>query len=167
MKSMFGESIGSCGRILVFRIPTGDDLVQSILKHCSINCLNSGVLISCVGSLKQARYQWTKASTKTLRGSERSDLVSVQGPVELLSAHGMLGVDSPNGEMTGHFHATFCDEEGKMFGGHITEGGNIVHSTMDVVILEIAGIELARIYDPAIELPILMSKNVIQSDEEI
>jgi hypothetical protein len=153
------HSTGSIKNIHFLRIPTGEDLVSSIFALCEHAKINTAVLVSCVGSLKKATFQWSKYSPETLRKSVRTDPFILDGPIELLSAQGLVGIDTETQEPINHFHVTLCDQEGKTYGGHITMGGNIVHSTMDVVLLEIDKINLRTTYDPSVELKLIEGFN--------
>lgn len=159
MEEKIKHSTGSIKGIHLLRIPTGEDLVSSIFALCENENIQTAVLVSCVGSLKKATFQWSKFSSETLRKSIRTDPIILEGPIELLNAQGLVGIDKETQRIINHFHITLCDQEGKTYGGHITMGGNIVHSTMDVVLLEVDKIYLKTIYDPSVELNLIEGFN--------
>jgi predicted DNA-binding protein with PD1-like motif len=148
---------GTIGDVIVARILPATDLISGILETCRITGIETGVITSCVGSLKRAQFHWSIPSTKTKRGSKRTEPIILEGPIELLNGQGLIG-KAQGEEYLVHFHATLCDKEGKVYGGHLFEGGNLVHSTMDVVIVELQGIHLEPFYDQEIDLTVVTAK---------
>lgn len=146
-------------RMFLFRIPMGLDLVSSILKVCKNNEIQTAVISSCIGSLKVANFQWSVPSNETLRGSVRTPLFTLEGPIELLSAQGLVGYDHVYEKALYHIHVTLCDRDDKVYGGHVSEGGNIVHSTMDVVLIEAEGVKLQLFDDPKVGLSLITPTN--------
>ncbi len=75
--------------------------------------------------------------------------------MELLSGQGSIG-QGKNEEIFIHLHAVVSDKEGKIRGGHLVEGANPVLITSEIVIVEVEGVKMRRIYDPEVEMDLLI-----------
>lgn len=150
---------GRIKRIITSRISTGTDLLEGLHKICDQNEVKTAVLVSCVGSLRRAEFSWSKHSTETKRRSIRTEPIIIEGPTEVLNAQGLMGIDRVTNDFIYHLHVTLCDQEGGIHGGHIFCGGNLVHSTMDVVLLDIEGVDIFTKFDDEIELNLINTEN--------
>ena len=139
------------GRVVLARILCNTDFVTGIIEACRQSGIITGSVQSAIGSLKKAEISWAVPSTKTKRGSERSQPLTLNGPLDFLNGQGIVCLADP-GKPAVHFHGVLCDSEGKVHGGHFFPGGNPVHSTMDIVIMEIDGAWMNWEYDPEIDL---------------
>jgi predicted DNA-binding protein with PD1-like motif len=151
---------GYPGRLIVSRILPGSDLVSGLIEICKTAEIRTGLVTVCVGSLRRAQFQWSVPSDETRRGSERSRPIILEGPIEFLSGQGIIG-RTEGDEFVTHLHGTLCDKNGRVFGGHFFVGGNYVHSTMDVVMIEAKDVAYSAQHDPEIELTVLMAKERI------
>lgn len=140
------------GRTVLARIRRNTDLISGIIDVCCKSGFRMAIIEVAIGSLRQATFCWAKAAD-TKRGSVRTPLVTVPGPIEFISGNGFVSLQDPSHPVY-HFHAVFCDGEGKVQGGHFFTGGNPVHSTMDVVIHELLDVQMDKKYDPEIDIEI-------------
>jgi predicted DNA-binding protein with PD1-like motif len=154
---------GYPGRLIVSRILPGSDLVSGLMKICRTADIKTGFVVVCIGSLRRAEYHWSIPSDETKRGSERSGPIILEGPIEFLSGQGIIA-RTEDDEFVTHLHGTLCDKNGRVFGGHFFVGGNYVHSTMDVMVMEANDIACGTQYDPEIDLTVLTAKEAIHED---
>ena len=142
---------GKQGRVVLARILRDTDLHAGILEICATTGIVTGAIVTAIGSLRKAEVSWAIPSEKTRRGSERMSPVQIEGPVEVLSAQGVVCVADPDMPVI-HLHGVVCDAKGQVRGGHLLSGNNPVHSTMDVVVMEIDGARIEAEYDAEIDL---------------
>ena len=53
-----------------------------------------------------------------------------------------------------HIHASFADEKGNEYGGHLKDGNKVL-VTVELVIAEIKGVAMTRVLDPSKGVPVL------------
>ena len=140
---------GTIGKCVAARILPGTDLLTGIEKACEENGI-AYASVTCFGSLEKAGYLVLVPNPKAKIGAGYGDMFKVPGPVEFLNGVGV--VCQKDGKYDIHFHATMCDKEGKVFGGHIVKGENPVLTTVDMVIYEISGAKLLRKYEAETDL---------------
>ena len=147
------------GRVAVIRLQRDTDLVTGLIEACRQAGFEMAASSLIIGSLRSAEISWTRPSTKTKRGSERTPAMPIPGPLELISAQAEICLTDPERPVF-HVHGVVTDADGKAWGGHFFKGGNPVHSTTDVVMTEIKGAYMKWIYDEEIELelPVPFSK---------
>lgn len=148
-KDGFKSIEGRTGRVVVGKINPGTDMLTGLKEICNKHGIKGGSVISCLGSLNYARLMYIVRIPEHRRGGAYSDPIDLRGPIELTSSHAII-CQNDDGELSIHFHGTIVDSKGQVWGGHFPIGGNIVRSTIDVVILEIEGVKMARRIDPDI-----------------
>ncbi len=116
-------------KVYSFRLLPGDDLRKSIWKFSEENGIKAGVVLTCVGSLKEANLKMAD-----------THLESFSGPFEIVS---LVGTIASNGF---HLHISLSSKEGRVIGGHLKEGC-LVHTTAEVVIGEIDSVVFERALD--------------------
>ena len=89
-----------------------------------------------------------KESAKVKAGY--GDVIKKDGPIEFLNGTGVVCQNA--GKYDTHFHATMCDKEGTVFGGHIVKGTTPALTTVDLVIFEISDVQMLREYDEETDL---------------
>lgn len=112
------------------RLKEGQDLKQSIINYALEHDIKCGVVVSSVGCLKNYR----------LRNAGAIRVIEKEGHFEILSLNGTIA----NGKV--HLHLTVGDEKLNAFGGHLVEG-NIVNTTVELVILELEEYKARREFD--------------------
>lgn len=103
--------------IIVKRLGPDADIYQELKTLCTELNLQAAVILSLVGSLKEACLRFADAAS----GSK------LAGPLEIVSATGTLAVSGM------HVHASVSDKKGKTYGGHLLPG-NLVYTTCEIVI---------------------------------
>ncbi len=104
------------------RLLPNSDLKKEIFSFFKSKNISSGVILSSVGSLKQAHLRFSDQKTGTV----------LTGPFEILSLNGTLSLDGV------HLHLCISDSKGQTFGGHLLDNC-LVHTTCELVIAEIPG----------------------------
>ena len=123
-------------RAHAFRLTPGADLRAELERLTRELSLGAGCIVSCVGSLSQARLRMPGAA------GEAEAFRTFEGPMELVSLTGTLGPDGP------HVHMSLARADGACIGGHLV-AGCIVHTTAELVIGELQGVEFRRLPDAA------------------
>jgi hypothetical protein len=90
-------------------------------------------------------------------GAGYSDPRAIEGPLELLSAQGTIGLEE-GGAVAIHLHGAVSDKEGRVHGGHLVKGGNPVLITGEVAVTQVEGIRIAKGYDPGVEMNIFIPR---------
>jgi len=123
-------------RAHAFRLTPGADLRAELERLTRELSLGAGCIVSCVGSLSQARLRMPGAA------GEAEAFRTFEGPMEIVSLTGTLGPDGP------HVHISLARADGACIGGHLV-AGCIVHTTAELVIGELQGVEFRRLPDAA------------------
>ncbi|MBC8225391.1 DNA-binding protein [Candidatus Bathyarchaeota archaeon] len=135
-------------RVIVARVKPGSDLLRSLQKVAAEEGITSGVIVSGVGLLKQARLRNCKRlpDEYPITDANRTYL-SFEKPLEILSISG--NVTLAEGEPLVHAHLTLSKVEGDeitVIGGHLIEGC-VVFGFSEFAILELEGIEMVKRFD--------------------
>lgn len=133
-------------RVVAGRIPRGVDLITGIKEICKEHDIKHGYIPMCIGSLISARIIYAIPDTNTPIGFAYSKPADIEGPLELLYAQGLIGLED-TGELSVHVHMLVSDPNMKVFGGHTVEGGNIVAATGEIIIHELDEAEYIRQFD--------------------
>ena len=123
------------------RLAPGDDLRLALEALIRDQGLRAAYVASCVGSLGRA----------CIRFADAPSAVTIEGPFEIVALSGTLSPDGP------HLHIALSDREGRTVGGHLGVG-SIIHTTAEIVVVELQGIEFSRKRDEATGYPELVVK---------
>jgi len=152
-------AVGRSKEILIGRVLPGHDFIQGIEDAFRGAGFQSGNLVSCVGSLKQASFIYIKPKPGGLMGAGYDAPTILEGPLELLTLQGPILRDEDE-EIFYHFHGTVMDKDAKVWGGHFFRegtampdgqklpGGNPVLATVDFTIISHEGAKIVRKLDP-------------------
>lgn len=119
-------------KTFAFRLIPGQDLKMEIDAFARREKLQAGFVITCVGSLQQAKIRPANQQTPLLR-QEKLEIVSLVGTI------------SPDGS---HLHIALSDSLGNTIGGHLLEG-NLIYTTAEIVLGEAELLQFTRETDPA------------------
>ena len=128
-----------------FRLNPGQDLKKELLKYAQYHGLRASSILSSVGSLDICNLRMASA--------QRNKTFS--GPLEIVSLTGTLSSEGV------HMHISVSDDEGRVWGGHLLEGC-LIHTTAEIVLLELVELEFKREMDDSTgykELQIKSRKN--------
>ncbi|MFE8702738.1 PPC domain-containing DNA-binding protein [Cytobacillus sp. FJAT-54145] len=135
---------GNTGRIIAARLLPSTDLLTGIEDVCKENNIKYASILNCFGSFQRSGYLYLIPKLETKAGAGYGDLIEVDGPIEFLGGTGV--VCQRDGEYEVHIHGSMCDQEGKVFGGHLVKGENKV-LTVDLVLMEVEDIHFFRKLD--------------------
>jgi len=122
-------------RAHAFRLTPGTDLKAELARLTAEHGFQAGCILSCVGSLSQARLRMPGAV------GEDDVFKTFAEPMEILSLTGTL---CPDGL---HIHVSLARSDGACVGGHLVRGC-IVHTTAELVIGDLPQVEFRRPLDP-------------------
>ena len=138
-------SLASCAQqqAVAIRLAPGQDLKAELLALASQRGWGAACIVTCVGSLQQAR----------LRLADASEGTTIKEKLEIVS---LVGTFSKDG---GHFHISVSDGTGKTTGGHLLDG-NLIYTTAEIVILPLPHYRFDRVLDERTGFPELAPTQV-------
>ena len=155
----FHSAEGRPGRLISGRLLPGTDLLGGIIAMARTHEIRAA-WVNAFGSLARAAFSpGLRLSAKDPDRVERRPNVALEGPIEMWSGSGRLGIPD-NGEPCLHFHGLVVSPEGQLLGGHFFLGGNTVYATFEVHIQEILGVEFRLEHDAAVELPLIEPREI-------
>ncbi|RSK51249.1 PPC domain-containing DNA-binding protein [Hymenobacter rigui] len=114
-------------RTYALRLRPGQDVRRELQAFAQQHHLRAAGILTAVGSL----------TTATLRLANQEGATAYHGHFEVVSLVGTLSV---NGS---HLHLSVADSTGRTLGGHLLEG-NIVYTTLELIIGELPELEFRR-----------------------
>ncbi len=117
--------------IYAIRLMPGQDLKREIRQLALTRKIKAGCILTCVGSLQAAN----------LRFANQPEGTPLSGKFEIVSLVGTFS------DETAHLHLSISDSTGATIGGHLMEG-NLVYTTIELVLSSLPGTEFARETDP-------------------
>ena len=114
-------------RAYALRLEPGEDLRLALESRARTQPIPAAGIVSAVGSLTSAHIRMAGASTPR----------SVAGPLEILTLSGTVGAGGA------HLHIMVSDPQGHCIGGHVAQGC-IVHTTAELVLLLLPGLQFDR-----------------------
>jgi hypothetical protein len=123
-------------RTIAVRLTPGVDLKAELTRLTQAHALAAGCILTCVGSLSQARLRMPGAA------GEPEVVATFDEPLEIVSLTGTLCADGL------HIHIALSRRDGACVGGHLVEGC-LVHTTAELVIGDVPDAEFHRPSDPA------------------
>jgi len=133
--------------IICLYMSHGDDFLQCIESAAREKDIQSGVVLSAIGTFDRVRIRHIKHTQ--FPGEMAS--VELEGPVELCSVDGIIADYKP------HLHTTMSIRGKELISGHLAEGCSILYLG-EVVIAKLKGRVLAREDDPASGTPRLVAR---------
>lgn len=135
---------------MLLELNRGELFIESIQKVCEENNILNGVVLSAMGSLDGARYFAPVRKPEKKFPYGYSDPTILEGPIELIGATGII-CHSDNNEVLLHVHVSLADSNGNGFAGHLIEGNKALF-TIDIVLLEIDGLNFKRRFDEDLDV---------------
>jgi predicted DNA-binding protein with PD1-like motif len=145
------SAVGGIGRVVVFRLPPGQDLFNGVLDQAKANGIKSGLILGGAASLRQVILRNVKLFPDAFPiGDEHRSYTTLEGPLELLAISGNIST-LPDGNTQLHAHVTVSVSapglpESAAFGGHLIPGATIF-STGEIAIAELQGVTLSRVWN--------------------
>jgi len=137
---------GQLGKVVAARLLPGTDLIQGIERICEDNGVKYAVASCTIGSLSKSTFLIAMPKKDDPEKIVYSSPIEVSGPIEFLGGQGIVCKDE-KGETVTHFHASLTDKSGRVYGGHLVKGGNLILVTIDLVIMEVKDVRFLRKYD--------------------
>ena len=104
-------------KVFPIRLAPNADLRQSLKSFAVEQNIQAGFILTAIGSLKQA----------TIRFANQDNTTVLKDKFEIISLNGTLAT-------TGiHIHIMVADGQGKVIGGHLSDGC-IIYTTAEIVI---------------------------------
>ena len=144
---------GTISKLVMARLHPGTDVIEGITEVCRQRGIRSGSITTCIGSLQRASFFVVVPMNNRLGGGY-SDPIALQGPVELASSQGTVGVDD-SGNLFIHLHGVLSDRTGNSHGGHLIAGACPVLITCEVLISVFEGMGAVHRHDPEVEMNVL------------
>lgn len=129
---MHSFSTDKIGRVIMIHLGKGEDILKSVQKEIDRLSLKNGILVSAIGSLRQAHLH----AITTLEDFPSNKYTVYKNPIELGSAQGIILDGTP------HFHLT-VSEPGSVYTGHMEEGCEVQYLA-ELAILELPELSLTR-----------------------
>ena len=131
------------GRLYIGKLDYGSDLLGQLTSVCEKENICLGT-VEAIGAVQKARFGYYDQQAKEYNFFE------IDEHLEITSLSGNISIR--DGKPMVHAHATFTDEKGNAFGGHLAEG-TIVFAC-EFVIRACCGAEHVRHHDEQTGLPL-------------
>jgi len=142
------SATGKVGKLVFARLPRGCDFMEGLEKICEDHGIQGGCLVTCIGGFEEMVLHTPPPREQ---GGSFGPPVRLLGPIQLLNCQGIIG-RSKEGKTHIHLHATvFCNDENRIYGGHLSKGENKVSVTLELVIAVAEDVNLAFRMEPAID----------------
>ncbi len=122
------------GRRFLVKIVPGESLVGRISELINTERIQSAVILSAIGSVKNVRLKDIKSGAKLPITSARLIDHTIEGPLELLGLTGNV-VPNENNELDCHLHIMASKASGDVVGGHMFDAE--VFATCEIVLVEL------------------------------
>lgn len=147
---MTSVGVGTASRIIVIDVTDGADLSTSILTECEKAGIRSGVLISCIGSLKEVTFMNPAPDPSKPSGVGDGKPISYDGPVQVISGQGFLGVDDKSGRLFLHVHlSVVAGQQLRVVSGHVEPGWAPALNRLEAAVMETEGLRIGTAIDQA------------------
>jgi predicted DNA-binding protein with PD1-like motif len=144
---------GSQSNVVMIRILPGSDIIEGVEAACRELHIHTGAITCCIGSLQRASFL-IAVPLENKMGAGYSEPRILDGPLEFLSGQGMVGKEE-DGSLFIHLHGVLSDKNGKVCGGHLVKGENPVLITCEIMLAQVEGVRMMRIYDPQVDMKLL------------
>jgi len=117
-----------CGNAILLRLDPGEEILASLKALCAQESIALGA-VQGIGAVNYAVLGLFDPATKQYRANvfeENLEIVSLTGNITTM-----------DGEVYLHLHMAVSDEQGRVFGGHLTEA--VISVTAEIVIAQIDG----------------------------
>lgn len=126
------------GRRFLVKILPGESLVGRLTDLVRAEKIQSSVILSAIGSVKNVRLKDIKSGAKLPITPARLVTHEIEGPLELLGLTGNIMPGNSDGDGDGydfHLHIMASKASGDVVGGHMFEAE--VFATCEIVLVEL------------------------------
>ncbi len=128
---------GQIGEVVALRLDQGEDVLDAITGAAKQLDLHTGVVVSGIGTLDRARLHHITHTGYP----PKNQFVEYEGPIELLSIHGLIADHAP------HLHTCISIKE-TTYMGHLEPGCRVLYLA-EIAIVRLEGVRLCRRMNPA------------------
>jgi predicted DNA-binding protein with PD1-like motif len=128
---------GEIAEIVTLRLDKGEDVLASIEQVAREQGLHTGVVLSGIGTLYQARLHHITDTGFP----PKDEFVTYEGPIELLSIDGIIAGFAP------HLHTCLSIKD-QTYMGHLEHGCRVLYLA-EIAIARLEGVRLTRKTNPA------------------
>lgn len=153
---------GTGGRVIVFRVKPGFDIIEGIKKVCKYYDIKAGVISSIFGSLEKVTLMVPmKGLSFPVVKNHDPSVIEIKN-LNVASGCGLVNT-LENGEITIHLHivAVILAEGSSGLSKYSATGGHVADyapapclGTIEVAIEEVKGLKLVRKVDKDVNLPV-------------
>ncbi|HIK18443.1 MAG TPA: DNA-binding protein [Leptolyngbyaceae cyanobacterium M33_DOE_097] len=118
-------------QLFAVRLQANQDLKQELREFVQKNQIKAGCILTGIGSLQQA----------VIRFANQPNVVPLTEYFEIISLSGTLSIYGI------HLHIAIADANGKVLGGHLSDG-SIIYTTAEIVLAEATHLTFLRTPDP-------------------
>ena len=122
------------GRRFLVKILPGESLVDCIKELVAKEKIQSAVVLSAIGSVKNVSLKGIKSGAKLPITPARLIMHDIEGPLELLGLTGNI-VPGADGQIDCHLHIMAAKASGDVIGGHMFTAE--VFATCEIVLVEL------------------------------
>lgn len=138
---------GTISRIVTFKLKPGTKLLESINEACKAHGVQSGCIVTAIGSLNGADLKIPEVKPEFALGYGYGDAIKITGPLSLVNMAGFI-CHADDGTIEPHIHVTVSEPSGKVHAGHLVMDTALVLLTVECVIAEFGGIDMRMVTDP-------------------
>jgi uncharacterized protein len=146
-ENRYTTATGRIGKIVAIHLDPGCDVLQTLTEVAEKEGIKSGIIIGGAGSIRTVTLRNPRGFPDEWPITDKWRIYTpVTGPLEMTAIAGNIA-HKPDGSLFVHGHITVSTgcPESIAYGGHLIEGC-IIQSTGEIVIAEVEGMDLARIY---------------------
>jgi len=122
------------GRRFLVKIDPGRAVVERLQAFARHHKLHSGLVLSAVGSVQNARFRGIKTGARLPITPPRMHVHEEEGPLELVGLNGNFFLDE-QGDIDIHLHIMVGKSSGEVLGGHLFDA--TVFATCELVVVEV------------------------------
>ena len=138
---------GRLGKIIAFRLAPGCDVKKSLEQVAGEAGIKAGVILSAVASLRKASFRNPNGFYKTPPlTDELRTFTAKEEAMEMLALSGNIGEKDGKPFVHAHITISMGKEDGKVYGGHLEEGC-IIYTTGEIMIAELEGLAMPRVFN--------------------
>jgi predicted DNA-binding protein with PD1-like motif len=138
---------GTISRIVSFKLQPFTDFVASLNEACKAHNVQSGCVVTAIGSLNGAELKVPMARPELKFGyGYGPDSLRLEGPLALVSMSGFI-CHANDGSIEPHLHVTLADSGGNVHAGHLNLNNVRVLLTVECVIGVFDGIDMRMVTD--------------------
>ena len=122
---------------LAIGLETGEPVLESVREACAEHGVDTGAVVSAVGTLRTLNVHYLHTDDLTLDGAERNTTLELDGAWEVSGVQGLIADGEP------HLHVTAFDGE-RTVAAHL-EAGCEVNALFELLVRRVDDLALERV----------------------